>query len=97
MSSYDDWLTRSPAEDDVECEHCGSTWRGIMVVEPCHESTCTANLCEDCRIRCEGCGKFFCDEHTIRIDNLPLCSGCAVKESEQTDTWIDVALLGGAA
>ena len=77
--SYDNWLSRTPAEDAVECP-CGAQSlhddeRGI-----CSHPSCTEVGCEDCFEKCEGCGKRFCPEHAVTVDEFPFCVDCGARE-----------------
>jgi hypothetical protein len=92
------------------CPNCDSTFRGVDRNEdgsPAIENTrcahpgCAVYLCragcEHLSFTCEACGKRFCSEHQVTIDELALCLGCAVEavdgqepECECSQTDVDL-------
>jgi hypothetical protein len=80
------------------CTHCESTFRNVDRNEdgsPAIESTrcahpgCEVYLCnagcEHLSFTCYACGKRFCLEHKIVLDELPYCLGCAVEAVESQE------------
>lgn len=56
---------------------------------PCAHSWCEVHLCqagcEHPSFTCEACGKRFCAEHKVTLDELELCLGCALESVESQE------------
>jgi hypothetical protein len=80
------------------CTHCESTFRNVDRNEDgspaidttrCADPGCEVHLChagcEHLSFTCDACGRHFCGEHKVVLDELPYCLGCAVEAVESQE------------
>jgi hypothetical protein len=63
----------SPAIETTRCAHPG-----------CEVYLCHAG-CEHLSFACDACGRRFCSEHKVTLDELPYSLGCAVEAVESQE------------
>src|ERR1700694_5982664 len=84
------------------CTNCGTTFRsvdrnqdGSLAIETTHcaHPDCEVYLChascEHLSFTCYGCGRRFCSEHKLVLDELSYCLGCAVEAVESKEPECD--------
>ena len=75
----------------LECANCHALHRVEVEQEgpqgfpvpldtvPCQGAapdSCTARLCESCRIQCDGCELYACADHIVKFSGESLCHNC---------------------
>lgn len=63
----------------VECEECDGEKCALCVQADCEEPHCVRAFCDDCRLTCDGCNKYYCPKHAASPPSSQetFCKRCA--------------------